>query len=242
MKKRSKTEVEIRNILSEMLLRSVRSASEIKTLKLIPKYCNKTRDHAINRIYLKDLHEKRANSDWAEFNWKKLSENVLLKALFVFGAGNSIKLKSKYAKYQTFICRKTKAYLKLISRPKTLAERIDDDLKDKVKVGVMLFNGGFFFECHEYLEEIWLKEKGREKSFLKGLIHACVAYYHLEYENIKGTENYLRRSCTRLKEFEPSFLGVNVRRFLSDINKASKVLAESKQKYSNLPIPKIKLI
>jgi uncharacterized protein len=242
MKKRSKTEVEIRNILSELLLDSLKSASEIKILNLILKYCNKTRDHSINTIYLKNLLEKSANFDWVQFNWKHLSKDVHLKKLFVFGPGNSIKLKSRYAKYQTFICRKTNGYLKLISRLKAQTDKTEDKLEGKVKVGVMLFNCGFFFECHEYLEEIWLKEKGREKSFLKGLIHACVGLYHLEYENIKGTVKYLKGSSVKLKEFQPGFLGIDVRCFLSDIDKALKVLTESNSKYSIDAVPQIKLV
>lgn len=242
MRKRSKTEVDIRNILSEMLLHSLRSSTKVNILNLILKYCNKTPEGAINRIYMKDLLKKKANLDWVEFNWKHLSKDVHLKRLFVFGQGDSIKLKSRYAKYQTFISRKTRAYLKFISRMRSGTERFHHKLEDKVKVGVMLFNNGFFFECHEYLEEIWLKEKGWEKSFLKGLIHACVAFYHLEYENIKGTVKYLKRSSARLNEFQPGFLGMDVGRFLSDIDKASKVLEESDSKYSIDHAPTIKLI
>ncbi|HEX9666075.1 MAG TPA: DUF309 domain-containing protein, partial [Thermodesulfobacteriota bacterium] len=240
MKKRSKTEVEIRNILSEILLHSLRSRTKVNILNLIIKYCGKASDHTIDRIYLKDLLEKKANSDWVGFNWKHLSKDDHLKSLFVFSSGDSLKLKSRYVKYQTFICRKTKAYLKFLSRVKSRTERFEDKLQDRVKVAVMLFNNGFFFECHEYLEKIWLKEKGREKSFLKGLIHACVAFYHLEYENIKGTVNYLKRSYSRLKEFEPGFLGIDVGRFLSDIDKVLKVFEVSKPKYINVAIPKIR--
>lgn len=242
MKKRSKTEVKIRNILSEILLHSLRGSDEITMLNLILKYCDNKRDRSTDMVYLKDLQEKGTNLGRLEFDRKRLFKDVLLKELFAFGSGDSIELKSKFAKYRTFICRKTKAYLKLISCLKTPPERIDDELEDKVRVGVMLFNGGFFFECHEYLEEIWLKEKGREKSFLKGLIHACVAFYHLEYENINGTENYLKRSYSRLKEFQPSYLGIDVRGFLSDIDNTLKGLEKSKLSYINLAIPKIKLI
>jgi predicted metal-dependent hydrolase len=242
MKKRSKPEVEIRNILSEMLLRSLRGSANADILNVISKYGGKASDRTINGIYLKDLVEKKTSFDRAEFNWKHLSKDVLLKRLFVFGTGNSIKLKSRYAKYQRFICLKTNRYLKLISRLKTRGEGIQDKLEDKVKLGVMLFNKGFFFECHEYLEEIWLKEKGREKSFLKGLIHACVAFYHFEYENIKGTVKYLKRSYTRLKEFLPSFVGIDVSRLLSEIDKTLKVLEESESKYSIDKVPAIKLI
>ena len=228
--------------MSGLLLCSLRSATEIEFLNLILKYCNKTRDHFINTIYLRNLLEKSATSDWVHFNWKHLSKDAHLKRLFLFGPGNSIKLKGRYAEHRTFICRKTKAYLKVISLMKSGSERFDDKLQDKVRVGVMLFNHGFFFECHEFLEEIWLKEKGREKAFLKGLIHACVAFYHLEYENIKGTVSYLKKSSSILKEFQPSFFGIDVRYFLSDIEKVLKVFAEPELRYAVDDIPAIKLI
>lgn len=242
MKKRSKTEVEIRNILSETLLHSLRSSTKVNILNLILKYCNKTSHHSVNAVYLKDLLERTAILDRVEFNFKHVSKDDHLKRLFVFGPGNSIKLKGRYAEHQTFICRKAKAYLKVISRMKSGSERFDDKLQDKVRVGVMLFNHGFFFECHEFLEEIWLNEKGREKSFLKGLIHACVAFYHLEYENIKGAVKYLKGSSVKLKEFQPNFLGVDVSNFLSDIERNLRSFEKSKPKRMKLAIPKIKLI
>ncbi len=242
MKKRSKTEVEIRNILSETLLHSLRSSTKVNILNLILKYCNKTSHHSVNAVYLKDLLERTAILDRVEFNFKHVSKDDHLKRLFVFGPGNSIKLKGRYAEHQTFICRKTKAYLKVISRMKSGSERFDDKLQDKVRVGVMLFNHGFFFECHEFLEGIWLNERGREKSFLKGLIHACVAFYHLEYENIKGTAKYLKGSSVKLKEFQPNFLGIDVSKLLSDIDKALKVFGEPELRYAVDDIPAIKLI
>jgi hypothetical protein len=49
------------------------------------------------------------------------------------------------------------------------------------------------------------------------LIHAAVAFYHLEYENYKGAINYLMRSYKRLKEFEPIYLGVDIETFLVDL-------------------------
>lgn len=242
MKKRSKTEVEIRNILSEMLLDALRPSTEIESLNLILEYCNNTSPGSTDTIYMDELPENEAESDWVKFNFTQLSKHVYLKRLFVFGLGSSIRLKGRYAKHQQFICRKTKAYLKLVSCLRAQAEKIDDELETEVKIGVMLFNQGLFFEGHEFLEQTWLKEKGREKAFLKGLIHACVAFYHLEHQNIKGAVNYLKRSSARLKEFEQTFLGIDVGRFLSDIDKALKVLEQSGPKYSIDDIPKINLI
>jgi predicted metal-dependent hydrolase len=242
MRKRSKTEIEIRNILSETLLHSLRSGTKSDNLNVINKYCGKASNRAIDGIYLKDLVEKKTSLDRAGIYWKRISDDVLLKKLFASGPGDSIVLQGKFAKYQTFICRKTKAYLKLISRLNNRSERLNDKLESKVIVGVMLFNNGFFFECHEYLEEIWLKERGRAKSFLKGFIHTCVAFYHFEYQNIKGTVNYLKRSSGRLIEFQPNFLGVDVGNLLSEIEGYLKSFEESKPQHINLAIPKIKLI
>lgn len=242
MRKRSKTEVEIRNILSEILLDSLTCSSKVDNLNLIRKYCGNAGDHAIDRIYLKDLLPDSGDSNLGEIYEVERFKDVLVKRLFVSGPGNSINLKSRYAKYRTFICRKINAYLKFLSRRGAGTGKFHNKFQDKLEVGVMLFNGGFFFECHEYLEEIWLNEKGREKAFLKGLIHACVAFYHLEFENIRGTVNYLKRSSARLREFRPNFLGVDVSNFLSDVERYLKSLDEFEPKYVKAATPRIKLI
>ncbi len=242
MKKRSKTEVEIRNILSEIFLNSLKGGTEIKALNLIVNFCNKISPGATSAIYLEDSVDNKTKSERVEFDYRQLSNDVHLKRLFAFSPGSSVILKNRYAKYQALISRKTKAYLKVISRINKGIEGLADNLQDKLKVGVMLFNGGLFFECHEFLEEVWLKEKGMEKAFLKGLIHACVAFYHLEYENIKGAVKYLKRASAALKEFQPNFLGIDVRRFLPDVDKVLDALEGSNAKLAPVDAPKIKLI
>jgi len=43
--------------------------------------------------------------------------------------------------------------------------------------GIALFNRERFFECHEVLEEAWLKASGEQRTFLQGLIQVAVAFY-----------------------------------------------------------------
>lgn len=220
MRKRTKTEVEIRNILSEMLLRSLSAGTGADTLNLVLGYCGKASAGVAYSAY---------------------QRNPLLKELFVLKPGKALELKGKYAEYETFICRKAGDYLKFLSRVKSPTEGLLGEIQNGVGVAVMLFNEGFFFECHELLEDIWSSGHGREKGFLKGLIHTCVAFYHLEYENARGAVGYMRRSYFGLEEFRPRFLGIDVSRLLSDIDKAVKVLEKSKPRYINPEIPKIRL-
>ncbi|MGH2348985.1 MAG: DUF309 domain-containing protein, partial [bacterium] len=39
---------------------------------------------------------------------------------------------------------------------------------DPVRIGVLLFNEGLYFECHEWLEAAWKRTAGPEKNFLHG--------------------------------------------------------------------------
>ncbi|MEK6556862.1 MAG: DUF309 domain-containing protein, partial [Candidatus Margulisiibacteriota bacterium] len=50
--------------------------------------------------------------------------------------------------------------------------------------GILLFNSGLFFECHEYLEDVWRPTTGPERNFYHGIIQAAAAFYHFEKNNL----------------------------------------------------------
>ncbi|MGH7909542.1 MAG: DUF309 domain-containing protein [Thermodesulfobacteriota bacterium] len=156
-----------------------------------------------------------------------------------------IQINSRFERHLRVICNKSRPYWNFFSSLYSKKEGFKVGIEGEIKKGVLLFNEGFYFECHEFLEEIWRKENGREKEFLKGLIHAAVAFYHLEYENYKGTVNYLRRSYKRLKEFEPVFMDVDIKTFLADVESYLRDLEKpGTHKYEFLMsrIPRIRLI
>lgn len=66
--------------------------------------------------------------------------------------------------------------------------------------GVAEFNAGFFFECHDTLEELWSGTRGPSREFFQGLIQVAVAFYHLTNGNAAGAESLLGRA---LRRFEP---------------------------------------
>jgi hypothetical protein len=45
---------------------------------------------------------------------------------------------------------------------------------------LFIWNARLFFECHEYLEPVWLEAEGNRREAIKGLIQAAGAFVHLE--------------------------------------------------------------
>lgn len=217
MKKRSKEEVEIRNVLSELLVLSLKSSEKSGPLYLIYRYCQFVDTKGRKRIRRRDLAKIEEDINWLRFSRKEVSEELGLPSIFETDSEDCVQLKRRFQRYFPGICSKGGKYWGFISGLYSGGEEFNKGIQGDVKKGTLLFNEGFYFECHEFLEEVWKGVKGKEKTFLKGLIHAAVAFYHLEYENLKGTVTYLKRSHLRLNEFAPAFLGVDIKTFMDQI-------------------------
>ena len=82
--------------------------------------------------------------------------------------------------------------------------------------GIEEFNRGEFFECHESLEEAWMQESGRVRYLYQGILQVGVGFYHLQNGNWRGATGLLRNGTSRLKEFEPATLGVDVAKLVRE--------------------------
>jgi uncharacterized protein len=96
------------------------------------------------------------------------------------------------------------------------SEKPPEELPDLVVEGIEEFNRGEFFECHEYLEEAWMQESGRIRYLYQGILQVGVGFYHLQNGNWRGATGLLRNGTTRLKEFEPVTLGVDVTKLVRE--------------------------
>jgi predicted metal-dependent hydrolase len=76
--------------------------------------------------------------------------------------------------------------------------------------GVREFNDGFFFECHDTLEDLWSGLRGPARDFLQGLIQVSVAFYHLSGGNRPGAESMLERALRRLRKYPPAYGGLEL--------------------------------
>ena len=96
------------------------------------------------------------------------------------------------------------------------SEKAPEELPDLVLQGIEEFNRGEFFECHEYREEAWMQETGRVRYLYQGILQVGVGFYHLQNGNWRGATGLLRNGTTRLKEFEPETLGVDVTKLVRE--------------------------
>lgn len=90
----------------------------------------------------------------------------------------------------------------------------DTPIQQALKKGALLFNHHLFFEVHEVLETQWMKETGKEKQFLQGLIQIAVAFYHLENANHRGALALLQDGMAKIAPYQPTFLRVELEQFM----------------------------
>ena len=92
-----------------------------------------------------------------------------------------------------------------------------ESIDERFKQGVELFNKGEFFECHEVIEDLWLKTKGPYRDFYKGIIQAAVALHHLKKENLTGAKELFKSSTKYLEKYCPTVLGLDVVKLIKDM-------------------------
>jgi hypothetical protein len=80
--------------------------------------------------------------------------------------------------------------------------------------GAALFNGGLFFECHEYFEGLWRAAPAADRDFYQGLILVAAGFYHLEKGNVHGAGVKLGAGMHRLSACAPAYGGLDLARWL----------------------------
>ena len=106
------------------------------------------------------------------------------------------------------------------------AREAPEEIPELVLKGIEEFNKGEFYECHEYLEEAWMREPRRVRFLYQGILQVGVGFYHLQNGNWRGATGLLRNGTIRLKEFEPVTLGIDVARLVRECERCLKELEE----------------
>ncbi len=74
--------------------------------------------------------------------------------------------------------------------------------------GIVLFNEGKFFECHEAWEEVWKRSAGEEKLFYQGIIQAAVAILHAQRGNLTGAASMYAKASAKLDHLPSEHMGL----------------------------------
>jgi predicted metal-dependent hydrolase len=93
----------------------------------------------------------------------------------------------------------------------TIAEpELDPEERRALAVGVRQFNEGYYFECHDTLEEMWTGLRGPSRDFFQALIQVSVAFYHLSGGNQAGASSLLGRALKRFEKYPGRYGGLDL--------------------------------
>ena len=87
---------------------------------------------------------------------------------------------------------------------------LSDEQRVAFDRGVAEFNTGYYFECHDTLEDMWTGIRGPSRDFFQGLIQVSVAFYHLSGGNLPGAESMLRRALKRFARYPDRYFGFDL--------------------------------
>ena len=82
--------------------------------------------------------------------------------------------------------------------------------------GIEEFNRGEFFEQHETLETAWRAEPRPVRELYQGILQVGLACYQIGHGNWPGAQKMFGRGLTRLRQFAPECLGIEVARLIAD--------------------------
>lgn len=92
--------------------------------------------------------------------------------------------------------------------------------------GIEEFNRQEYFECHETLEAIWLKERDPIRYLYQGILQVGVGFYHWRRGRWRGAVGELRHGLEKLAAFRPQCMSIDVERLFKE---ASALLATLEQ-------------
>lgn len=94
-----------------------------------------------------------------------------------------------------------------------------EGIPDEIWRAAALFNAGLFFECHEYLEDVWRAAPAAEREFYHGLVQAAAGSYHLEKANIHGARTLIGKAVAKLEPYAPVHREVDVAAFVAGLRR-----------------------
>jgi predicted metal-dependent hydrolase len=83
--------------------------------------------------------------------------------------------------------------------------------------GARRFDAGDYFAAHEVWEDLWRETPGPGSRFVKGLIQAAVALYHLERGNWRGGRRLFHSAREYMLAAGPRYCGVDVAGFWDEM-------------------------
>lgn len=93
--------------------------------------------------------------------------------------------------------------------------------------GIQQFNAQEFFQSHETLEILWRNFHEPSRKAIQGIIQIAVAYHHLRNGNLPGARKLFAAGLSKIRDFAPTCLGIDINCLVKDIESTMTCLNES---------------
>jgi RNase P subunit RPR2 len=97
--------------------------------------------------------------------------------------------------YRHYIEDRRRRYRKVMEQ---IAAREISDLKQQA---IVVWNAGLFFECHDLLEGLWIRARGKERKALQGLIQAAGVFVHRQPGRDQAANKLSYRAVRLIEEY-----------------------------------------
>lgn len=86
---------------------------------------------------------------------------------------------------------------------------------EKIQAGLELFNRGFYWECHEELEDHWLDDVGDQARLVYwAVIQVATSLYHFRGGNRLGAQGMMAKAHDKLQRIEEKSIETDLLRDL----------------------------
>lgn len=110
---------------------------------------------------------------------------------------------------------------------------------------ISLFNRRYYWETHEVLEDLWMDEVGRRRSFYQGIIQAAAALYHVLGANPKGVIKLAQDALPKIGASRDNPWKIDTGPLISSLNsyktQAEEILGQARSGFDYRLLPVIEL-
>ncbi len=213
----------LRNRLTDLLLAALRSSEGEVALSLFAAACRLAEKRGSRSVPVTALP---ASLPWRgkEVGTILTEEPALLRERGGDGGG-VLEVAPAFPEEVAAISARVRLFSRVVEQTRVWRSH-PEDLSAALRQAAVLCGAGLFFECHEFLEDFWRRERDPEtRRFLQGLIQIVVAFSHLEDGNISGARRLLREGREKIERVPATFWDVDVARFAEGVRACEEHLA-----------------
>lgn len=200
--------IDLKHLLADLALGAIRHPAHASWAPLVTAYGGLAN---LGRAEVEwTTIRERAHELGARFGWRPAKPELarLVQCGLFEEDGDFIRIHASFVRHLGYLRQQATRLLDALWEVKS--PRPSPSVPDVLRRGVVLFNTGLFFECHEWLEDVWRATGGPAKNFYHGIVQVAAAFYHYEKRNLHGAETLLKKGMRRLVPYPAVYLGIDV--------------------------------